>query len=191
MPLYQYRCPRHGRFETFATMKECSHKQECPKCEALCDREFVPVEVISDTSLFTADRLDGSSRSGLKDDTYIGNKFRKMAKAAGVVTRGKQYMGGLARFPGDPQAWVGDRGDIKRIAEKENYSVDGIVKRKVEAGPPPEKGLSEKLVNRYVEQELARNPGRKREHVVAEVIDRHAPKNGKRIIKNRSRKPKR
>lgn len=190
MPLYQYHCKQHGKFETFATMKECSNKQECPRCEVPCDREFVPVEVVSDTSLFTADRLDGNSRSGIRDGTLVGDRFQQMAREAGVVTRGKQYMGGLARFPGDPQAWVSTRGEIRKIAEKRNLNVDGIVKHKAEQAPPPKKGLSESIVKRYVDQELARNPGRKREHVIAEVIDRHAPPGGKRIIKKRSRKAK-
>ena len=49
------------------------------------------------------------------------------AEAAGVSTTGKWYCSGLASFPGDPTAWVGDRGDVLRIAREKNLNVQGYV----------------------------------------------------------------
>ena len=51
----------------------------------------------------------------------------QQAEAAGVSTTGKWYCSGLASFPGDPTAWVGDRGDVLRIAREKNLTVHGYV----------------------------------------------------------------
>lgn len=53
--------------------------------------------------------------------------LRQQAESAGVSTNGKWYCSGLASFPGDPTAWVGDRGDVLRIAREKNMTVHGYV----------------------------------------------------------------
>ena len=89
-------------------------------------------------------RLDGQSHNmaemlatrsfpGVKTDAVVNEgKFsgdrgkvgphqlwlKQQAEAAGVSTAGKWYCSGLASFPGDPTAWVGDRGDVLRIARE-------------------------------------------------------------------------
>jgi hypothetical protein len=57
----------------------------------------------------------------------MGNLYRSMAEAAGVSTTGKQYMHGLAEFPGDPGAWVNGTGDVLRIAKERGFNVQGAV----------------------------------------------------------------
>ena len=49
------------------------------------------------------------------------------AESAGVSTAGKWYCSGLASFPGDPTAWVADRGDVLRVAREKNMTVHGYV----------------------------------------------------------------
>jgi hypothetical protein len=58
-----------------------------------------------------------------------GDVYRQMARDAGVSTTGKVFKGGLARFPGDPQAWISDMHDAKAIADKENMTVSGAFSR--------------------------------------------------------------
>jgi hypothetical protein len=84
------------------------------------------------------------------------------AKRAGVQIQGKWYMSGLADARGvaDPEAWVGDISDIKRVAVKRNLNVHGIVEHQgTLAPPPPEKPLSDRLVRESVHEMLTDNPG--------------------------------
>lgn len=57
-------------------------------------------------------------------------KYLAEAKKAGVNINGKRYLSGLARFPGDPQAWVTSKSDIKRLCESRGWGCDGAVKVK-------------------------------------------------------------
>ena len=76
---------------------------------------------------FLEGRCNGNQFDGgpLRQD--IGDRFRKVAEAAGQSVKGKVYIGGLARFPGDPHAWVSDRGDVKRIVEGRGWKCEGSV----------------------------------------------------------------
>lgn len=64
----------------------------------------------------------------------IGDRLAADARKAGVNVKGKIYIGGLAAFPGDPKAWVADRGDVERVCQEMNYSVSGSVSRKADQG---------------------------------------------------------
>ena len=52
---------------------------------------------------------------------------KALAEAAGVSVTGKVYCRGLADYPGDPTAWVGDRGDVLRVAKEKSLRVSGAV----------------------------------------------------------------
>jgi hypothetical protein len=60
-------------------------------------------------------------------DELEGATLLNEARAAGVSTRGKVYKGGLARFPGDPEAWVESRGDCVRRAEALGLTLEGSI----------------------------------------------------------------
>lgn len=32
MPIYEYECPVHGKFESLGVMSQCSEDQSCPEC---------------------------------------------------------------------------------------------------------------------------------------------------------------
>jgi putative FmdB family regulatory protein len=38
MPLYDFSCPKHGRFEDYKTMDNCSSPVPCPKCKSPSER---------------------------------------------------------------------------------------------------------------------------------------------------------
>lgn len=189
MPLYQYACARHGGFECFATMANCSDQQKCPTCGDHSPRQFVAVQVVSDTSLFTAEHLGKIAGAG--DDTMVGEHYRKVAEAAGVVTRGKQYISQLAEYPADPRAWVDNRGDMIRLAKAQNKSIDGLgIKLKHEQVEPSQGGLAEDLAKKLAKDIMKKNPGMKPEKALAEAVDRHAPPGQKRIIKAKKAPPR-
>lgn len=72
-------------------------------------------------------------------------------------------MASLARYPGDPEAWVSSRSEVKKICEKRGWNCDGQVKVKhsqdnVDPGAP--KSVGEDLVTDYVAEKLVENPER-------------------------------
>lgn len=48
--------------------------------------------------------------------------YMQPARDAGVSVTGKKYFSSLAAFPGDPEAWVSDRGEARRLVEKRGWS---------------------------------------------------------------------
>jgi hypothetical protein len=102
---------------------------------------------------FCEGRVDNSHIFGggpLAEDT--GNRLKKVAEAGGQNVKGKMYIGGLARYPGDPEAWVSDRGDVKRVIEKRGWRCQGSV----EVNPD---GLSDELAARFRERKVAPGHG--------------------------------
>lgn len=71
----------------------------------------------------------------------MGDELAAISAAHGLTsTKGLVYKGGLARFAGDPEAWVGGRGDVQRVLEErnrrgENWSADGAVTVKPSEAP--------------------------------------------------------
>jgi hypothetical protein len=111
-----------------------------------------------------AEMLATRSAPGLKTDTRfaarldanadVPARYRRMAKAAGVVTDGKQYMRQLAAFPGDPQAWVGGSDDVKRVCKHRGWGCDGAVDMKpVVKETPDDKPYT--VAESIVDQEMA------------------------------------
>ena len=47
MPLYNYKCKDHGKYEVFMPMDQCS-EGACPKCGKVGDRYFEPFHVYVD-----------------------------------------------------------------------------------------------------------------------------------------------
>ena len=80
---------------------------------------------------FPATRTDSEFLKGtheqFADTPELGDKYKAIAEAHGLNTNGLVYIRGLARFPGDPQAWISGRGDVTRIAEERGWGVSGAV----------------------------------------------------------------
>ena len=87
----------------------------------------------------------------------IGDYYKRQARVAGVDPKGKIYLSSLARYPGDPEAWVDGRGDIKRVLDKRGWGAEGIVNapvRKDDTPPALESGLDPTLVDDYVRERM-------------------------------------
>ena len=90
-----------------------------------------------------------------RDEDYLAVVARK----ARITPGSAHYFPQLARFPGDPEAFVSSRDEIKRVLEKRGWSASGLVdyeprSRDTEREYKP----ADDLVNRYVEEHISANP---------------------------------
>jgi hypothetical protein len=56
-----------------------------------------------------------------------GDFYRRVAEKRGQNVKGKKYLSQLARYPGDPEAWVSSRGDVQKVLEERGWGSDGSV----------------------------------------------------------------
>jgi hypothetical protein len=124
------------------------------------------------TYLAIADNANGKQFEG---QPAVGDYYRKKAERAGVSTTGKTYLSALAAFPGDPRAWVSDRGDIKKVCEERGWGCDGAVKVKGRQFEHKPVGLAEDIVKAEVEKALEKEPGAKPAEVREKVVRRRKP----------------
>lgn len=183
MPLYQYACVRCERpCEAFMPMTRAAEPTGCPDCGGLAERVFVAPSVISDATIYNLQDTSGNQfRSEAMRDFYMTK-----AQAAGINTTGKMYDAQLARFPGDPQAWVGSDGDIRQVLKKRGWGSKGRINETTvesDAERAPTGGLAAKHVKSLVADRLKREPGQKLSKVVEDVVNDHAPRGAKRIVK--------
>lgn len=59
--------------------------------------------------------------------TWRGDYYLEQANKAEVNVKGAKYMPGLARFPGDPEAWVWGMGDVRKRVEQRGWSCEGAL----------------------------------------------------------------
>jgi hypothetical protein len=111
-------------------------------------------------------------------DPESGKLYRSVAEQSGVSVAGKKYISQLARFPGDPQAWVSGRGDVERVCRKNGWGCSGMVN--VKPGPTPyrpNEPVGEDIVMEEVDSVIRKNPdaalGRK--EIAAEVRKNVSP----------------
>ena len=127
---------------------------------------------------FLQDRQNGKQ---FEDNPWAGDFYKKKAKAAGVSTVGKVYMGGLAKYAGDPRAWVDSTSDVIKVAKERNLTVSGAVEcQGEEMPPPPSVELAPDIVNRIVRNKVQEDPGLLQRTSLREVreavVDKHSMK---------------
>jgi len=119
-----------------------------------------PPHTAGTDTVFLAGHCNGNQ---FEKNEHIGNMYRAEAAAAGVDVKGKVYLGGLAAYPGDPEAWVSGTGDVRRVCEQRGWGCRGAVK--VRSGEPvepvPEIPLAPDIVDAEVGKVLERTPNRK------------------------------
>lgn len=101
----------------------------------------------------------------------------KEAKAAGVSTAGKVYMSGLADKRGwcDPQAWVSDVSDIKRVAKARNLQVRGIVDIDAREEAPKQADLNPRIARSLAKKEIQKHPSLSMKAALEKVKAKHLP----------------
>lgn len=127
----------------------------------------------TDTSLFTGDNIG----LGSIQDPGLIEYYKREAQAAGVNPDAARYVPELAEYPGDPRAWVRDRGEMKQVLEERGWGCEeGLVKiaRPEPASAPAEPPrLAEGIVQDMVLDALAEEG--------VERIDMTEPANIKKI----------
>jgi hypothetical protein len=114
----------------------------------------------------------------------LGDYYSKDLKAAGGSPVGKQYLSGLAAYPGDPEAWVDSRRDVQQLCEKRGWSCSGMVQ--VSRNPEcvdtrfGDVGLDTDIVDDAVLTKTEDNPGiadtpQKKERLWNETYDHMKP----------------
>jgi hypothetical protein len=117
---------------------------------------------------FNAGRVNGNQFEHVPG---LGDYYRKIAEEAGVSVTGKFYCSGLASWPGDPTAWVSDRGDVLRVAREKGLRVSGHVDYDPgEPTPAADVPIADDLVESEVEDILESNPGASADDVRDRVI---------------------
>lgn len=112
----------------------------------------------TDRAFMQGRKLDGSQFEGVP---LVGSHHLDMARKAGVSTTGKYYSGGLARYPGDPQAWVDSLHDVKKICESRGWECDGAIKvesPKYAGSEPGPYRVADDIVDDHVSQVLEQRP---------------------------------
>lgn len=106
---------------------------------------------------FLEDRHNGKQ---FASDPAAGEKYRQIAKRHGMHSvAGKIYQPGIARFPGDPQAWVSSVSDLVNRCKALGKNCTGIVDYNApEMPPPPSKPLDDKIAERLMTQTILNNP---------------------------------
>ena len=100
------------------------------------------------------------------------------ARALGINTSGKFYMGGIADRRGhlDPEAWVSSVDDVKRVAVKRDLEVHGAVEY-----TPPQKehkkvDIAPDILRDQVRKERKKNPKLSKGEATEKVKERIVPR---------------
>lgn len=110
------------------------------------------------------------------DVPLIARHHERIAEAAGVSTVGQCYLSTLARYPGDPEAWVSDLHDVRSRCLERGWGCEGAISMPARSGDPDtgHYAVADDLVDRYVEDRLVEQPEMEphRESLRAELADR-------------------
>lgn len=148
-----------------------------PRFALMCACQQAPMTRQTDRT-FNAERQQVMSEMRPKQrDAYLG-----AAKAAGIATQGKYYVGALGR-PTDPMAWVSTVDDAKAVCREKNLTASGIVEHKGTPMPPKKKRMAKDIRDNLVKKQLqadpalaercAKNPACMKK-VQSEVVDRYS-----------------
>lgn len=122
---------------------------------------------------------------------WLGKAYQTISeRLAPGSTSGAKYMSQLARFGGDPKAWVRSRADVKKLSQERGRDIDGMVTVKgTVRDPKPPVPIAEDLVQSLVRAKVARDPSlagskKKLAHVRREVLEKHTLPGRRKYIKD-------
>lgn len=97
------------------------------------------------------------------EDEASRRMLSKICRRNGGNPERGHYYPQLARFPGDPEAFVESKSDIRKLAAKRKLKCDGIVECDfLERKPPPSKyQVADDIVDRELEKEIKQKHGGK------------------------------
>lgn len=156
MPLYEYQCDNCRKpFEIMKGMYQADRVESCPACGHEGTRVY-GVAGIQTSNTFLAKHAQGGDQFSDKTRQHMLDAARR----AGVSTDGKAYMPQIARFPGDPEAWVQSTDEAKAVLERRGWSAEGDITVKAEPkAAKPDVPLAPDLVAEKVELKLEEQLG--------------------------------
>ena len=157
------------------------HYEECIKNG--CTPQFAEMVTLGQAPVYKgSDRAFMEGRLTEGGDTMLPDQRRvaeREAKAAGIATSGRFYMGGLAdqRQYRDPGAWVGSRDDVLATAKRRKLQLEG----QINYTPPvkakrKDKEISARALRELSRQERAENPELTQKDAEERVKDKYIPK---------------
>lgn len=102
----------------------------------------------------------GQQRKMENMSPLVRSMLQKRAKAAGIDTRGKYYVGGPFGAH-DPRSWVTSAEDLLTVAKKNNLNIEGVLNHKAdrtEAQPQPKPAIAPDIVNTLAKKRLSADP---------------------------------
>jgi hypothetical protein len=106
-------------FAAYVQMREAGQSAKLAEMFA----EQRPPQANTDAT-FLAGNANGKQ---FEDCQPLGDTLKAMAEREGQSVKGKKYLSQLARYPGDPEAWVDGRGDVARVVAKRGWRCSGSV----------------------------------------------------------------
>jgi hypothetical protein len=146
-----------------------------PRFAEMCALQQPPGTTGTDRA-FQQGRLDGNWLDDMP--IHMAKRMTREAKAAGIDITGKQYMSGLSDKRGhcDPEAWVSDLSDVRRVAKKRNLQVRGIINVDAHDTPPVNVDLNPKIAKELAKKEIAKNPSLSMKDAISKVKEKHVPR---------------
>jgi len=153
---------------------------QSPRFAEMCALQQPPGTQGTDRA-FQQGRLTGNWMDDMP--VHMARRISREAKAAGISITGKQYMSGLADKRGhcDPEAWVSDLSDVRRVAKKRNLQVRGIINVDAIDTPPATVDLDPKIAKDLAKKEIAKNPKLSMGDAIAKVKAKHTPQWKKKV----------
>jgi hypothetical protein len=147
---------------------------QSPRFAEMCSLQQPPGTSGTDRA-FQQGRLDGNWIDDMP--IHMAKRVVREAKAAGIDITGKQYMSGLSDKRGhcDPEAWVSDLSDVRRVAKKRNLQVRGIINVDAHDTPPVTVDLNPKIAKELAKKEIAKNPSLSMKDAISKVKEKHVP----------------
>jgi hypothetical protein len=172
-----------------------------PEARALFDRLIAEGKTPEAAAMYACQQAPGTKNT---DRAFSQGQQRKMenmsplvrgmlqdrARKAGIDSRGKYYVGGLAdrgKGPSDPSAWVTCAEDVLTVCKAKNLQCDGVLNRQAVKKDQPKKeiGLAPDIVRNIERKMLRADPAlrarvQKNKHARRElheqIVEKHSRK---------------
>lgn len=143
MPIHPHECvPCGHHFEVVTLRVSTVPDPACPKCGKAAERRFGVPHLDTDTNFFAGAKLGGG-----QFQPYTREAYTLPAKMQGVSINGAHYQHGLARYPGDPRAFVRDRGEMKKLLEERGWGSEDLGVKARNDYEPKRVPIDERLVS--------------------------------------------
>lgn len=148
MPIHPFECKCGVDFERITLSVHAIPDPSCPNCGKEATRRFGVPHLRTDTTFFAGSQYGGEQ---FQHDPLLYDQYVRTAQAAGVSINGKKYFSELAKFPGDPEAWHDNRGDMAKLVRDRGWTCEGLGVKN-QPVEPEKIAIDEHFVDQQLEQ---------------------------------------